>query len=473
MDPLYELTKLPLPFLARSHVPYDLDEVLAVGVETDARALDLDPEAVAAIWSAVEGLYRSGVHPAIQVCVRRRGEIVLHRSLGHAAGNAPDDPPDAPRRLVALDTPICLFSASKAIAAMVIHKLDERRVLHLEDRVCDYVPEFGRYGKHHITLRHILSHRAGIPNLPPEALDLDLLQDPDRILEVLCEARLQSRPGRALAYHAVSGGFVLAEVVRRATGHDIRTVLEREIRDPLGLRWTSFGVPPEDVPQVAENAFTGPPVPPPLSWVLKRALGASLRDVVDLSNDPRFVTGIIPSANVYSNAFELSAFYQCLLDGGELHGARVFDPATVRHATSEQSIWEMDFTLMVPLRYGLGFMLGNRTIGPFGADNPYAFGHIGLSNVFGWADPEREIAVALVNTGKPIISVHALRIVEFLRAVGNAFPKIERARWAAPARSVAASRGPAVTAPDAAAEDAAAPPPRRRASANGRSAPAS
>jgi len=81
--------------------------------------------------------------------------------------------------------------------------------------------------------------------------------------------------------------------------------------------------------------------------------------------------------------------------------------------------------------------------------------------------------VALAKTGRPIISVPALRIVAFLRAVGNAFPKIERARWAAPAGGVAASRGPAVTAPDAAAEDAAAPPPRRRASANGRSAPAS
>jgi CubicO group peptidase (beta-lactamase class C family) len=429
MDPLYELTKLPLPFLSRCRVPWDLDEVEVVGVETDARALDLDPVAVEAVWTAVEGLYHSGVHPAIQLCIRRRGEVVLHRALGHASGNAPEDPPDGPKRLVALDTPINVFSASKAITAMVIHKLDERRVLHLEDRVCDYIPEFGRYGKHHITLRHILSHRAGIPNLPPEALDLDLLNDPERILEILCEAHLTNRPGRALAYHAVSGGFVLAEVVRRATGHDIREVLEREIRDPLGFHWTSYGVPEKDVPVVADNAFTGPPVPPPLSSVLKRALGLGLRDVVELSNDPRFVTGIIPSANIFTNAYELSGFYQCLLDGGELNGVRVFEPATVRHATSEQSIWEIDFTLMAPLRYGLGFMLGNKSIGPFGADNPYAFGHIGLSNTFSWADPEREISVALLTTGKPIISLHAVRLFQFLREVGNAFPKTPRASW--------------------------------------------
>jgi CubicO group peptidase (beta-lactamase class C family) len=422
------MTRLPIPFLARCRVPWDLEEVRTIGEEVDPRTVGLDPEAVARVWKAVEGLYHSGVHPAIQLCIRRSGQVVLHRAVGHASGNAPDDPPDAPKTLVGLDTPINIFSASKAITAMVIHKLDERRVLHLEDRVCDYIPEFARYGKHHITLRHILAHRAGIPNLPVDALDLDVLNQPESITEILCEARLQSRPGRVLAYHAVSGGFVLAEVVRRATGHDIRTVLEREIRDPLGFRWSSYGVRPEDVHLVAENAFTGPPIPPPMSSLMHRALGTSLRDAVDLSNDPRFNTAIVPSANVITTAYELCAFYQCLLDEGELDGVRVFEPSTVRHAITEQSFWEIDFTLILPLRYGLGFMLGNETIGPFGRDNPSAFGHVGLSNVFAWADPERDLSVALVNTGKPIISLHGLRLVQFLLEVGNAFPKVGRRR---------------------------------------------
>jgi CubicO group peptidase (beta-lactamase class C family) len=125
-----------------------------------------------------------------------------------------------------------------------------------------------------------------------------------------------------------------------------------------------------------------------------------------------------------TTAYELSAFYQCLLDEGELDGARVFEPSTVRHATTEQSFWEIDFTLIMPLRYGLGFMLGNERIGPFGTDNPYAFGHIGLSNTFSWADPERDLAVALVTTGKPIVSLHAVRLVQFLLEVGKAFPKV-------------------------------------------------
>ena len=428
MDPLYAMTRLPIPFLARCRVPWDLEEVRSVGEEVNPRSLGLDPKAVARVWRAVEGLYHSGVHPAIQLCIRRGGQVVLHRALGHAAGNAPDDPPDAPKTLVDLDTPINIFSAAKAVTAMVIHKLDERRVLHLEDRVCDFIPEFERYGKHHITLRHILAHRAGIPNVQVDTFDLDLLNDPEAMTEILCEARLQSRPGRVLAYHAVSGGFVLAEVVRRATGHDIRTVLEREIRDPLGFRWTSYGVRPEDVDRVAENAFTGPPIPPPMSNLLHRALGTSLRDAVKLSNDPRFNTAIVPSANVITTAYEMCAFYQCLLDEGELDGVRVFEPSTVRHAITEQSFWEIDFTLILPLRYGLGFMLGNQKIGPFGTDNPLAFGHIGLSNTFAWADPERDLSVALINTGKPIISLHGVRLAQFLFEVGRAFPRVARQR---------------------------------------------
>ena len=73
-------------------------------------------------------------------------------------------------------------------------------------------------------------------------MDLDLLGQPEKVVEIMCDAELRSRPGRVLAYHAVSGGFVLAEVVRRVTGDDIRTVLERELIGPLGYRWMRYGV---------------------------------------------------------------------------------------------------------------------------------------------------------------------------------------------------------------------------------------
>jgi CubicO group peptidase (beta-lactamase class C family) len=433
MDLIERIARAPIPFLARSRIPRDLTQVTRVGEESSARGAKTTRAQIDGLWDRVEALYRTGVYPGLQICVRRCGHIVLNRSLGHAAGNAPDDAPDAPKLQMEVDTPTNIFSAAKAVTAMVVHKLDEERALHIDDRVCDYIPDFDRHGKDRITIRHLLAHRAGIPNLPPEAVDLDLLAHPERVTKILCDAELRTRPGRMLAYHAITGGFVLAEVVRRATGQDIRQVLREKIAEPLGLRWLGYGVAPEDVDRVARNAFTGPPVPPPISSLLTRALGVELDRVVELSNDPRFQTGIIPSANVVTTAEELTAFYQCLLDEGEYEGVRVFDPRTVRHATDEDSIWELDLTLGMPVRYGLGFMLGGERFSLFGTDNPHAFGHVGFTNTFSWADPERQIAVALITTGKPVISLHAVRLVQLLGGMNEAFPKIEPARRRQPA----------------------------------------
>jgi len=427
MDPFELVARAPFPFLARCRVPRDLESVTRVGEEAPAREARTSRASVDRVWRSVEALYRTGVHPAIQLCVRRRGHVVLHRAIGHAAGNAPDDAPDAPLVPVELETPFTIFSASKAITAMVIHKLDERRALHLEDRVSDFIPEFAAHGKHRITIRHLLAHRAGIPNLPPESVDLDLLAHPERVIEILARSRPTGRPGRWLSYHAVTGGFVLAEVVRRATGRSIRDVLDKEIREPMGVRWLSYGVAREHLDRVAQNACTGPPPPPPVGLVLRRAMGAGVRRVVELSNDPRFLLGVIPAANVVATAEELSAFYQCLLDEGSWRGVRVFDPRTVRRATSEHNYWEMDFTLGVPLRYGLGFMLGGEWFSLLGYGNPNAFGHLGYSNIFSWADPDRDIAVALLTSGKPVASLHVIRLVQLLLEISRAFPRLRRA----------------------------------------------
>ena len=413
---------LRLPtFDRRCDVPDALERVTSIGPEDAPDGVPA--ERIEELWRITEDLYRTGAHPAVALCIRHNGRRVLNRAIGHASGNAPGDPAEGPKRALTVDTPINTFSASKAVAAMVIHLLDDEDVLRLDDRVCDFIPEFARHGKHRITLRHVLSHRAGVPNIPKEAVDLDLLARPEEVVELLCESRLVSRPGRMLAYHAVTGGFIFAEVVRRATGKDMRTVLEEKVSKPLGMRWLGFGVREEDVPAVAENAFTGYPVVPPMKQLLARALSMELPEVVELSNDPRFLTGIIPSANVCATADEMSALYQCLLRSGELGGTQVFSPRAIRHATSEQSIWEIDFTLGMPLRYGLGFMLGAKSIGPFGADNPFAFGHLGLSNVFTWADPERAISVALLTSGKPVLGPHVGPLVRLIAGIGSVFDR--------------------------------------------------
>jgi len=423
MDFLTLLTLPTLPLKRLCRVPADLHAVTDRGSEAPARDVGASPAAVERVWRSVERLYRTGLYPALQVCVFYRGAPVLDRAIGFASGNAPGDPPDAPKVPVSTGTPFCLYSASKAVTAMVIHKLDDRGALHIDDRVADYLPEFAHGAKSHITISHVLCHRAGIPNIPRAALELDLLDHPDEIVRLLAEMPLVSRPGRRLAYHAVTGGFVLGEVVRRATGEDIRTVLAKEIREPLGLRWLSYGVAPEDVARVASDALTGIPPLPPVAQVLERALGAPVARVLELAADPRFLTGILPAGNVVSTARELALFYECLRSEGEVSGVRVFERRTVRRATSEQNYWEADLTLGVPLRYGLGFMLGGRVWSLFGPDTPHAFGHLGFTNVIGWADPQREVAVALTASGKPFFNIEALRFYQFLMAIGRAFPK--------------------------------------------------
>jgi CubicO group peptidase (beta-lactamase class C family) len=216
---------------------------------------------------------------------------------------------------------------------------------------------------------------------------------------------------------------VLGEVVRRATGQDIRSVLTKEIREPLGLRWMNYGVAPEDAGEVGLDAITGVPPPPPFAQLLTRALGLPVEQVMEFAHDPRFLSGILPAANVVSNARDLSAFFECLRCGGELGGVRVFEPRTVRRATGERSYFEIDFTLGLPLRYGLGFMLGGKWLSMFGLDTEHAFGHLGFTNVVAWADPERELSAALVTSGKPFLDIEVVRLLQCLTTIGREIPK--------------------------------------------------
>ncbi len=430
-----------LPFTATCRVPAALEPVTSVrpNAEVDPRQVGMAPAGPAAIWSAVERLYQSGVHPAIQLCLRRRGQVVIDRAIGHAAGNGPDDPPEARRVPVTPDTPFTIFSASKAITAMVVHLLDQRNVIRLDDPVCEYIPEFAAHGKQSITIRHFLAHRAGIPNLPPDAMNLDLLDKREEIVRLLCAAKPTSRPGRELAYHAMSGGFVFGELVHRVTGKDIRTLLDEAIRRPMGFRWMSYGVQRRDIKKVAINYFTGPPPLPPFSTILDRALGVPFREAIRLSNDPRFLTGVIPSGNIVATADELSGFYQLLLNGGELDGMRVFEPRTIRRATLEQSYLEIDFTLGLPFRYGMGFMLGGEWLSLYGPDTVHAFGHLGFTNIIAWADPERQIAAALMTSGKPLLYPQIYYVWNIMRQIGLACPK-ERPASSRDAEASARSR---------------------------------
>jgi CubicO group peptidase (beta-lactamase class C family) len=414
---------LPDP-LRRISLPSDLASVTTAGEEQPAEAGGFSEDAVERIWRSAVDLYRSGVHPAVQVCVRRQGVVVLDRAIGHAGGNGPQDAPEAEKELATPQTPFLIYSGSKAITAFVVHMLHERGVLDINRRVCEYIPGYEEHGKDEITVAHVLAHRAGVPNLPREAFDLDRASDREFMVATLSAARPFARPGRYLAYHAVSGGFILGEVVHRATGQDIRTVLQGEILQPLGFRWNSYGVEEEDIPQVAINYVTGPRTAPPLSQLLTRALGLGLDDLVKSSNDPRFLTGIVPSANVVTTANELSRFYEIFRCGGRLDHVRIMEPGTVRYALTEQSRLEVDLSLGFPTRFGYGLMLGAQVLSLYGRDTQHAFGHLGFTNMLAWADPERGLSVAVMTNGKPVLYPELPRFYLLMQRITSEAPKV-------------------------------------------------
>jgi CubicO group peptidase (beta-lactamase class C family) len=315
------------------------------------------------------------------------------------------------------------FSGSKTVTAMLIHLLQEEEQLHVDEPVATFIPEFAKRRKHSITIRDVLTHRAGIPATPEEAIDLDLMSHPEEIVRAFCELEPTHRPGSVQAYQAVTSGFILGEIIRRVTGKDIRSFLTSRVREPLKMKHFNYGVPPEMLDRVAIDAFTGPTPTWPAKNLVQVAFGASMRELVDLGNDPRFRTGVAPAANLIATPEEISRFFETLLCGGTYEGTRVFDQRTVARAIEPQVTGQVDRVLMMPIPLSMGFMLGGRTFGFYGPRTATAFGHLGFTNVLGWADPDRDISVGFMNTGKPLLSARMLAWLNVTRVIGTRIPR--------------------------------------------------
>ena len=124
---------------------FDPNEVTTVSTREEPGEL---PQAdIDRIWRSVVAYYETGLHPAMAVCIRHRGKVIIDRALGHVRGNCPGDGPEVPKEKATPDHLYSLFSASKAVTAMVIHLLDDEGLLHLDDAVEEYIPGFGQKGK--------------------------------------------------------------------------------------------------------------------------------------------------------------------------------------------------------------------------------------------------------------------------------------------------------------------------------------
>lgn len=383
----------------RIRVPRDLDAVTTIGAESRG---PIDTAPVERIWESVRRWYNAGMHPAIQVCLRRDGEVILNRSIGHGWGNAPTDPPDAEKTPVTPATPFCVYSAAKAISSTVVHMLVERGAFSLDDRVCDYLPNYTSHGKHRTTIRHVMTHSAGVPIHTGQRPDVTRVDDSEYTRDQLAAMRPVYRPGLLHMYHGLTWGPLIREIVAAATGRSIREILATEILDPLGFRWSNYGVAEADVPLVAPSHPTGKPLPPAMAAAFRRAIGGTLYQMIPYTNTPMYLTSVLPSSNTVSTAEELSRFAELLRRGGELDGVRVLREDTLAAAIAPVRRLRPDIaTGGWPMRWGTGYMLGDKRFGPFGRDTAGAFGHTGLVDIAVWTDRARSLSAAIVSSGKP------------------------------------------------------------------------
>jgi CubicO group peptidase (beta-lactamase class C family) len=153
-------------------------------------------------------------------------------------------------------------------------------------------------------------------------------------------------------------------------------------------------------------------------------LSQPIDKVVEISNDKRFLSSMIPSANIITSGDELSRFFEIFRVGGELDGVRVMSLQTIRRALEEQSRLEIDLSLGFPTRFSYGLMLGAKVLSLFGLDTDLAFGHLGLINIMGWADPERGISGGLITSGKAIVYPELPRFYGVMQRIASEVPKV-------------------------------------------------
>ncbi|WP_067469744.1 serine hydrolase domain-containing protein [Actinomadura macra] len=323
------------------------------------------------------------------VCVTIDGRIVVDLWGGRAGAGRP----------WTRDTLVNFFSVGKGLTALLVARLMDGGRLDVDAPVTRYWPEFGKAGKDEVTVRHLLTHQAGVPALrvrmPPGAM-----LDQSVMAKALAEQEPWWCPGEAHGYHVNTFGYLIGEVVRRATRRTVGELLREEIAGPLGAD-VHIGLPPSEHHRVAE--FDGDEAPPEDD----RSADLDGRPLMTYNAyyNPGGLSGLgvlntrawreaeLPSTNGHGTARGVARVYTAPATGGTLAGYRVTGADTLAVASAEQ-VQGHDLVLGRPSRFGLGFQLTQpeRPLGP----GPRPFGHFGAGGSLGFCDPDARTAFGYV-----------------------------------------------------------------------------
>jgi CubicO group peptidase (beta-lactamase class C family) len=298
------------------------------------------------------------------------------------------------------DSLAVVFSTTKGVTATCVHHLVERGLLDLEATVASYWPEFAAQGKAGITLCDVLSHRAGVPVVEAE-LTLEQVCAWDPVCEAIAAQAPIWEPGTRHGYHVRTYGWILGEVVRRATGATLGSYLAKEIAGPLGLD-LHLGLPLEHESRVAAMLAPLEPSDPKEIALRERVMGPDTlmgRALTGPSNLFRYGpmwnrrmlhATEMPSSNGIASARGIARLYAALV--GEVDGRRLLAPASVDRARALE-VEGPDAVIRVPTRFGLGYMLPP-SLAPSCPEG--CFGHPGAGGSLGFADPEARVGFGYV-----------------------------------------------------------------------------
>jgi len=379
---------------------------------------DIHPD----FWPVARALERQvrGSGGGAAVCIYHRGAPVVDIWAGVA---------DARGRPWLHETTALSFSTTKGVTSTALHVLADRGLVDYDAPVAEYWPEFAASGKEDVSVRHVLCHEAGMYRLQGRIDHARRMLDWDHVCEALAAGEASHRPGARNAYHGLTYGWLVGEIVRRVSGMEFGDFVRKELAEPLGVDGLQIGVPREEKERVAEllggrlrdRAGRLPRESRVLQWSGRAAsllrLPCSPRRTADalvvpcglvFFFSPEAVDAPIPAANGTFTARSLARLYAMLAGDGEIDGKRILSTHTVMQATEIQNS-RVDGVVPFPMRWRLGYHLAATTRGIL---RP-GFGHFGYGGSGAWAEPERELAVAMVTNqvaGTPFGDLRMLRI---------------------------------------------------------------
>ena len=291
------------------------------------------------------------------------------------------------------DTLSVVFSCTKAATALCAHILIDRGLLDPDAPVTNYWPEFGAQGKADTTVRDMLGHRSGVPALRAPVKSGGFWEF-DYVAERLAEETPFWEPGTNHGYHLVSFGWTVGELVRRVSGKSLGQFFRDEIAIPYTVDF-HIGLPDSEFNRVSKlKPFVPAPQDTPSAFV--RAMLADPESLQCLAfrntggwvfDAPESWRAEIGGAGGISNARGLAAMFASLFNDKPLLSRERMN--ALRQPVSEG----LDQTLLIPTRFGEGFMLSidNRDLpgdGQSAIIGDGAFGHVGMGGSIGFADPD-------------------------------------------------------------------------------------